>query len=483
VQELSGRFLKDPRVLVRVIEYRKFFVSGAVENPGAYPYLPGTTVRQAIIVAGGRKGNTRKILRIARGDRTDETEDLDTIVLPDDVITVSEVTGCTNCEAISETSSDMGAETSEARGYVIGSTVLYPRVTLSVEHDDNIFREGEDTRDSLITILAPNASWQGGNPLWGYRFDYRGAYGVFHDSTDDNYDDHLISAQTSVGITANSDLNVIGSVDFGHDRRGTELSEQNPELRDEPDRWRSPSIRATYEYGIGAGGLGYSLEAGYLLREYTNNRDVTRTRDRDEVTFAARTYYSLRSMLDIFGEYRYRDINYDIDVPLNSRVHQVSAGVEYEVEERLSLAFRAGVENRDFVNTGEDVTEPSLEGAVEWHINQFNVIEASARRETSEGVLPAEQFRVSTQFSVDWIYRLSDRLSTRAGGSYGERDIDGPNVNRTNDNIYGLSLQASYSLKYWLTGSLGYEYTKRNSDDDLFDYDLNVIRVSLSASF
>ncbi len=37
-----------------IIEYRPFYVSGAVKQPGAFPYRPGLTILQAVSIAGGQ---------------------------------------------------------------------------------------------------------------------------------------------------------------------------------------------------------------------------------------------------------------------------------------------------------------------------------------------------------------------------------------------------------------------------------------------
>lgn len=50
---LKGDYLINPRVSVSVAEYRQFFVNGEVKRPGAYPYVPGLTVRKAISFSGG----------------------------------------------------------------------------------------------------------------------------------------------------------------------------------------------------------------------------------------------------------------------------------------------------------------------------------------------------------------------------------------------------------------------------------------------
>ncbi|HVV94033.1 MAG TPA: polysaccharide biosynthesis/export family protein [Hyphomicrobiales bacterium] len=45
--------LSRPDASVEVVQYRPFFVVGAADRPGAYPYQPGLTVLQALGLAGG----------------------------------------------------------------------------------------------------------------------------------------------------------------------------------------------------------------------------------------------------------------------------------------------------------------------------------------------------------------------------------------------------------------------------------------------
>ncbi|MGQ4275076.1 polysaccharide biosynthesis/export family protein [Terrihabitans sp. B22-R8] len=42
-----------PSAAVEIVDYRPFYVTGAVQNPGGYPYRPGLTALQAVTLAGG----------------------------------------------------------------------------------------------------------------------------------------------------------------------------------------------------------------------------------------------------------------------------------------------------------------------------------------------------------------------------------------------------------------------------------------------
>lgn len=50
---VEGNLIREPDVFVEVDTWRPVYVGGAVETPGAYPFEPGLTVRQALVLAGG----------------------------------------------------------------------------------------------------------------------------------------------------------------------------------------------------------------------------------------------------------------------------------------------------------------------------------------------------------------------------------------------------------------------------------------------
>jgi polysaccharide biosynthesis/export protein VpsN len=91
---LKGRYLVNPQVTVTIDEYRNFFVNGMVEKPGGYPFAPGMTVRKAISLAGGfRERASREKINIIRDDDPKQTPrkvDLNTPILPGDILTVEE---------------------------------------------------------------------------------------------------------------------------------------------------------------------------------------------------------------------------------------------------------------------------------------------------------------------------------------------------------------------------------------------------------
>ena len=50
---LKGEYLVNPEVSVTIASYRQIYLQGEVGKPGPYPYVPGLSLRRAILNAGG----------------------------------------------------------------------------------------------------------------------------------------------------------------------------------------------------------------------------------------------------------------------------------------------------------------------------------------------------------------------------------------------------------------------------------------------
>jgi polysaccharide export outer membrane protein len=91
---LRDGYLRDPRVSVEVEAFRPFFVLGEVGAPGQYPFVNGTTVQNAIAIAGGFGPRGYKesvdISRIVGGQLLTSSVPLTFPVRPGDTITVRE---------------------------------------------------------------------------------------------------------------------------------------------------------------------------------------------------------------------------------------------------------------------------------------------------------------------------------------------------------------------------------------------------------
>ncbi|BBP44483.1 polysaccharide biosynthesis/export family protein [Thiosulfativibrio zosterae] len=92
--ELSGKYLVNPKVTVSIIEYRQFYISGEVKNPDGYPFQPGLTVRRAIALAGGlserASENRMTVIREKDPTKTPEKVTMEDLVMPGDTLTIDQ---------------------------------------------------------------------------------------------------------------------------------------------------------------------------------------------------------------------------------------------------------------------------------------------------------------------------------------------------------------------------------------------------------
>ena len=89
---LSQGYLKSPRVSVEVSTYRPFYIIGAVNRPGQYPYVDHMNALNAIALAGGfTSGAVESVVFVRREGSNEEVEvptDRTTEIYPGDVVKV-----------------------------------------------------------------------------------------------------------------------------------------------------------------------------------------------------------------------------------------------------------------------------------------------------------------------------------------------------------------------------------------------------------
>lgn len=94
VAALKPDYLRNPRVSIEVVKYRPFYIIGEVNEPGAYTYIAGMTVNEAVALAGGFTYRAREthvnVIRATDPKRTEQSIPATDPVLPGDVVKVLE---------------------------------------------------------------------------------------------------------------------------------------------------------------------------------------------------------------------------------------------------------------------------------------------------------------------------------------------------------------------------------------------------------
>jgi polysaccharide export outer membrane protein len=94
VSKLKPDYLVNPRVYVRVLNYRPYYLMGEVHGTGGFPYIAGMTYLKAIAIAGGFSYRAKKdyvfVIRAGDPEQEEIKLDIDEKVQPGDIIRVAE---------------------------------------------------------------------------------------------------------------------------------------------------------------------------------------------------------------------------------------------------------------------------------------------------------------------------------------------------------------------------------------------------------
>jgi len=94
VSKLKPDYLVNPRISIRIQNFRPFYIIGEVKAPSSYAYVDGMTYLTAVAIAGGFTYRAKKgDVYVVRGDDAERDEiklDVNEKVRPGDIIRVAE---------------------------------------------------------------------------------------------------------------------------------------------------------------------------------------------------------------------------------------------------------------------------------------------------------------------------------------------------------------------------------------------------------
>jgi len=92
--KLKPDYLVNPRVYVRVLNYRPYYLIGEALGTGAFPYIAGMSYRKAIAISGGFSYRAKQdyvyVIRAEDPEGEEIKLDIDEKVQPGDIVRVAE---------------------------------------------------------------------------------------------------------------------------------------------------------------------------------------------------------------------------------------------------------------------------------------------------------------------------------------------------------------------------------------------------------
>ncbi len=365
-----------------------------------------------------------------------------------------------------------------------GSFFFYPFIVESVLYDDNVFATKTNEQDDLVITTSPNLLILSD---WGrHRLDFK--FGVtdyrYMDFSSENHTDLYGQSDWQFDITR--DFNIAGSLGAAQltEARG---QADAPTAAAEPTTFRKYDVSLSLNkrfnrFTLQVGGAVQNLDYDDVdaIGGGTIDQDA---RDGTVYTAIVRTAYEFSPGYHIFGlvEGNQRDFGLEATDDRDSKGIEGRAGLEFEITHLIKGEISAGYFMQDYERAGfDDVSGFAFKGGVLWNPTQLMTVHLSGERRVSETSVAGASGHTDTLLTSKIDYEIMRNLIGSPFINYTIEDYDG--VVREDKTLKaGISMELL--INRYLRASAFYAYTTKDSNDDTFDYDKNVVGGSLKVQF
>jgi hypothetical protein len=373
----------------------------------------------------------------------------------------------------------------EALGAKVGGFTLYPRVTASVEANDNIYATRTNERDDVIWRVKPEAALRSDWSRHALNAFASATVNRYSDFDNENTEEYTIGANGRVDIVRGS--NISGALQY----------QKLTEPRTSPD---TPAAAAKpVEYSLVTGNITGIKEfnrlrlTGRLIDKDYNFDDTTSvaggvleqdTRDRNEVYYGAKAEFAASPDTALFVSLLGNKKDYDLAIARrDSDGYTATIGANFELSQLVRGELEVGYmkQSYDFAGFG-DIDGLNAKGQVEWFPTQLTTVTFDGSRSIEEAVAIGSQGYISNNVGVAVDHELLRNVLLSGRANYGKDDYQ--SVDRE-DKRTGASASATYLLNRRVGVVLMYTYLKQKSAGTAAgaSFDDNKLSASVALQF
>lgn len=387
---------------------------------------------------------------------------------------------------------------SEQGGY------FHANLMVQEEYTDNLYNLDTDKTSTFLTTvspalwfslprkkeipvsLAPNNTSPGGMAL--QLKDYEGT---------DRYQAYGLGGLDFEYYSEDSDLNTINGLAEGlfryNMRGGLSLQLVDRFSRDQ-DKYDAGSVIGVsedqYDSNIVLATVDYRMTEKLRAKfEYSNfwlnYEDAVNTfQDRADNVFDLYGYYIYSEKTSFFLEGKYVDVQYDTAIENDNSQNFVYGGIKWDTTEKVSLMAKAGWQNKEFDNGEAAAGRSDYDGlAVDLQasyrftektgmtLDLYRTNEETDSVEASDKTVLGSTLGYKQKFTQKISGSLALGLEDAEYTQLVEQDRD--------DTTFTVQPAAQYLFREWLMGEISYQFEKRDSTEDLFDYETNTVMANV----
>lgn len=351
----------------------------------------------------------------------------------------------------------------EAKGIKAGGFTIYPRVTGSVESNDNIYAEAINTNSDTIWRVKPEVA---------VRSDWsRHALGAFATASINRYSDFDTENTEEYSIGVNGRLDVVR----GSNISGALSYAKRTEPRTSPDALQGAASPVQYEL-ISANLTGIKefnrirltgrlidrdYDYGDVLSNLGANLDQD-VRDRNEFYYGGKIEYAVSPDTALFGQILANTKSYDLaSSGRDSDGYAATIGANFELSQLLRGEIEFGYMDQSYdLATYADINGLSAKAQVEWFPTQLTTVTFDGARTIEESVAAGSQGYIADTIAASVDHEVLRNVLLSAQASYAKNAYQ--TIDR-DDKRTGAGAGVTYLLNRNVGVFLTYTYLKQKS--------------------
>lgn len=354
----------------------------------------------------------------------------------------------------------------EAVGQKAGGFTVYPRVTVDLEHNDNIYAVATGkTSDEIWRVkpeLAVRSDWS------------RHALGFFAGGNVIRYADNGSEDAEEFTVSANGRVDI----ERGSNLTGSVQTQRLVEPRTAPTSPVAAGAPVKYDLTSGSATLVKEFNrlrvTGRVDNRDFNYKDVANIagtgvvdqdfRDRNELSYGAKAEYAVSPDTAIYATATGNKKDYDTNIATQDRSsdgYVIGVGANFDVSEAMRGDVQVGYMKQSYDRAAfQKISGFNANANVEWFPTQLTTVGASASRSIQESTAPGSAGYIANTVGASIDHELMRNVLLSANYSYGKDAYKG--VDR-DDKRNNFSATATYLVNRRVGLFLTYNYLKQDS--------------------
>jgi hypothetical protein len=364
----------------------------------------------------------------------------------------------------------------DAAGIKAEPFAIFPAASAWVGHVDNLLYASDNKVSSGYTSVAPAVIGELKSGLNIFTAGYVGQWGWYNSSSADNFNDHHLGATGKMPFSSRLRLDVAVDYFKQHDPRGS----TDRAISSEPDRWHSGGADAILNYGAKDAQGRLEFEVSGADKRYENNRAITVAADRDFRYYSGTFYYRVMPKTSLLFQVSRSSFDYLDDATLLDNTEtRYLVGATWDVTAITSGTVKLGQLKKDFTDSSRrDFSGFSWEANARWSPRTYSHVDLTTSRTTYDPTGIGD-FILTRFLGVRWTHDWTDRISSAIDAYTADDKYTGA---ERDDKRNSIGFRLTYKMRRWLKLGAEYNYTKRDSNLDGFDFTRNIFMLSVAAT-